>query len=86
MREFGSGGKVGEVEQWPNKEQEEQEEPLMAIAIDSILQLSMPTSWNNILSLKSANCLWKEFFFNSNQLESPTSFLSPSPQLLPNKR
>lgn len=86
MREFGSGEKAGEAEQWPNKELEEQEELLMAIAIGYILQLSMPTSWKNILSPKSANCLWKEFFFNSNQLESPTFFPSPSPQLLLNKR
>ena len=52
MKEYGSGEKVGEVELWLNKEQEELVEQLMDIVIDFTLQLSMPTSWTNILCLK----------------------------------
>ncbi len=36
---YGNGKKAGEVELWPNKEQADQEEQHMAIAIDFIQQL-----------------------------------------------
>ena len=52
LMEFGNGRKVGEQKQWPVKEQGEQEEQLMDIAIGYILLLCMRISWISILHRK----------------------------------
>lgn len=55
IREFGSGERVGEAEQWPNSDRAEQEERHMATVIVFTHQLSMPISWKSILCHKYAN-------------------------------
>jgi hypothetical protein len=52
MKEYGNGGKDGEVELWLNRDQVEQVVPLTDIVIVCILLPSMPTLCKSILFLR----------------------------------
>lgn len=57
--EYGDGEKDGDQKQWQHKDQAEQVELLMDIAIDFILQLCILISCKNILILRFVNYLFK---------------------------
>lgn len=60
--EFGNGPKDGVPKLWLPRDQVEQVELHMVIAIGFTLLHFMPILWKNILHLKSRNFLWKVWF------------------------
>ncbi len=64
IRVYGNGGRVGEVRQWPSREQAELEEQLMDIVIVCIPLHYTQILWKNTLYHRYANCLCSQFFYN----------------------